>query len=305
MSDMTLFEGNSLVSSDLFKTLLETDDKLAGNGGGGGGGVPRISIRGGRFRQIVAGEQVNVNSSGSLKINIVNAANIARTYFEGEYNPDNPAPPTCWSADTKVPSPDVPEEGRQAARCMDCPMNIKGSGAGDSRACRFSQRLAITLEGANDEVYQIQLPATSLFGEAKDGRMGMQAYAKYLKAHKTPSMAVITEMYFDENSDTPKLYFKPARPLTEEELKQALVNRDSDEAQKAITMTVSKTDGGSADKPKAEAKAEAKAEPKAEPKEEGLSFSETADEEPKVTTKKAEKPEVNDEDIDDLVDGWD
>lgn len=303
MSDMTLFEGNSLISSDLFKSLQETDDNLAGNGGGG---VPRISIRGGRFRQIVGGEQINVNSSGSLKMNIVTAAKIGRTYFEGEYNPENPAAPTCWSVDTQTPAPEVPAESRMSARCMDCPMNIKGSGQGESRACRFSQRLAVTLEGEPTEVYQLQLPATSIFGEAKDGKMGMQAYAKYLKAHKTPSIAVITEMYFDEDSDTPKLYFKPARPLTEEELKQAVENRNSDEATKAITMTVSQTDKASGYKPKAEDdKPVEKAEPKEEPKDEGISFSEEVDEEPKVAKKKAAKAEVVDEDIDDMVSDWD
>lgn len=30
MSDMALFEGNSLVSSDLFKSLQDVDDNLAG-----------------------------------------------------------------------------------------------------------------------------------------------------------------------------------------------------------------------------------------------------------------------------------
>ena len=60
MSDMTLFEGgNSLVSSDLFKQLQDTDDNLSG---GSGGGARRISLRGGRFREMVGGEQVNVKS---------------------------------------------------------------------------------------------------------------------------------------------------------------------------------------------------------------------------------------------------
>jgi len=125
---------------------------------------------------------------------------------------------------------------------MDCPQNIKGSGQGESRACRFNQRIAILLEGDLDTVYQLQLPATSIFGEAKDGKMGMQAYAKYLKAHKTPSIAVVTQMYFDENSDTPKLYFKATRPLNEEELQQVVSLKDSDDAIKAITLTVSQTD---------------------------------------------------------------
>ena len=72
--------------------------------------------------------------------------------------------------------------------------------------------------------------------------MGMQAYAKYLKAHKTPSIAVVTQITFDENSATPKLLFKAVRPLSEEELQQAVASKDSEDAIKAITLTVSQTD---------------------------------------------------------------
>jgi hypothetical protein len=241
MSDLALFgEGNSLVSSDLFKSLQEADDNLSG--GGGGGGSNRISLRGGRFREMVSGEQVNVKSDGVLEVIVVNAAKLSRTFYSGAYDPENPAPPACWSPDTQAPAKEVPADTRQASRCMDCPQNIKGSGQGESRACRFNQRIAVLLPGKLDTVYQLQLPATSIFGEAKDGKMGMQAYAKYLRAHKTPSIAVVTHMYFDENSDTPKLFFKPSRPLTEEELQQAVSMKDSDDAIKAITLTVSQTD---------------------------------------------------------------
>ena len=241
MSDMTLFEGNSLVSSDLFKKLQETDDNLTG--GSGGIKSHRISLRGGRFRELVNGEQVNVKSDGFLNVVVINAAKLSRTYYKGAYDAENPSAPTCWSPDTQTPSSDVPKDQMQASRCMDCPQNIKGSGQGESRACRFSQRLAILLEGQMDTVYQLQLPATSIFGEAKDGNMGMQAYAKYLKAHKTPSIAVVTQMSFDENSDTPKLFFKAVRPLNEDELNQAVAMKDSEDAIKAITLTVSQTDG--------------------------------------------------------------
>lgn len=242
MSNMTLFEGgNSLVSSDLFKSLQDVDDNLSG--GSRGNQNRRISLRGGRFRQLVGGEQINVKSDGFLNVVIVNAAKLSRTYYKGAYDAENPAAPTCWSPDTQKPSSGVPKDQMQASRCMECPQNIKGSGQGDSKACRFSQRLAVCLEGDMENVYQLSLPATSIFGEAKDGKMGMQAYAKHLKAHKTPSIAVVTTMSFDENSDTPKLFFKAARPLSEEELEQAVAIRDSDEAIQAITLTVSQTDG--------------------------------------------------------------
>lgn len=241
MSEMTLFSGgNPLVNSDLFKSLRDMNKTLAGGSGGGG---KRISIKGNKFRLFVDGEQVSVSKDDHLNIVVVNVAPISRTYYEGTYDPNNTAAPTCWSADTKTPSPDVPAEQRKASRCTDCPMNVKGSGQGDSRACRYNQRLAITLEGKPDEVYQLQLPATSLFGDGKNGKMPMQAYAKFLDAHNTPIIAVMTKMSLDENSETPKLFFSPVRPLTEEELNEAVAVKDSEDAIKAITLTVAQTDG--------------------------------------------------------------
>jgi len=241
MSEMTLFGGgNPLANSDLFKSLRDMNKTLAGGSGGGG---KRISIKGNKFRLFVDGEQVSVSKEDHLNIVVVNVAAVSRTYYEGTYDPNNTAAPTCWSADTKTPSPDVPADQRKASRCTDCPMNVKGSGQGDSRACRYNQRLAITLEGKPDEVYQLQLPATSLFGDGKNGKMPMQAYAKFLDAHDTPIIAVLTKMSLDENSETPKLFFSPVRPLTEEELNEAVAVKDSEDAIKAITLTVSQTDG--------------------------------------------------------------
>ena len=240
---LSLFEGgNSLVSSDLFKQLQQVDDNLAG-GSGGGSGLRRISLRGGRFREMVNGDQVNVKNDGFINTIIVNAAPISRTFYAGQYDAENPSAPTCWSPDTDAPDSAVPADQRQAKRCMDCKQNVKGSGQGESRACRYQQRIAVLLEGDMDNVYQLQLPATSVFGKPVDGKMGMQAYAQYLRAHKTPSIAVVTQMYFDENSDTPKLFFKPVRPLEEAELEQAIKARDSDDAIRAITLTVAQTDG--------------------------------------------------------------
>jgi hypothetical protein len=241
MSEMTLFGGsNPLVNSELFKSLRDMNKTLAGGSGGGG---KRISIKGNKFRLFVDGEQVSVSKEDHLNVVVVNAAAISRTYYEGAYDPNNTSAPTCWSTDTRAPAADVPAEQKKASRCADCPMNVKGSGQGDSRACRYNQRLAITLEGKPDEVYQLQLPATSLFGDGKNGKMPMQAYAKFLDAHNTPIIAVMTQMTLDENSETPKLFFKPVRSLTEEELQAAVVAKDSEDATKAITMTVAQTDG--------------------------------------------------------------
>jgi hypothetical protein len=315
MTDVTLFKDNPLVDSDLFKQLLEINEKISG----GGRGYRRISIRGGRFRQIVDGTQTAVNSTGAMNVVILDAAPVARFFFAGTYDPDKSAPPTCWSTDTRAPSQDVPEDQRQADRCMDCPNNIKGSGQGESRACRFSQRFAVAIEGELNTVYQLQLPATSIFGDPNGGKMPMQAYAKHLSAHSTPAIGIVTQMYFDEDSETPKLFFKPVRPLTREEVTQVVEARGSEDTKRALELTVSQTDAVQ-EKPKAEApaqkatKAAAKATAKVTTSTPTVQVVEDddADDEPVAEPTKVErKPKVEEtpakkpSDLQSIVDEWD
>lgn len=296
MSEMTLFGGNSLVSADLLKSLQDMNSNLAGSLGGGN----RLSIRGMRFRQYAGGEQVAVSKDDSMNIVILNAARISRTYFAGVYDPDTPAAPSCWSADTQTPAPEVPADQRMSDKCATCPMNIKGSSSGGTgRACRFNQRLAVAIEGELDKVYQLQLPATSIFGEAKGNQMGMQAYARFLQSHNTPAIAVVTQMSFDVDAETPKLFFKAVRPLEEKELRTAIEVKDSPEAINAITLTVNQTAGGKKEEPKAAVKAVAKAKPK--PVEEDDEVEEPV----KVAKKPAPKVAPEDNDLASLAEEWD
>lgn len=306
MSNLDLFKGNALVNSDLFKSLLDMNKKMAGGNGAAG---KRISIRGSKFRMIVDGEQVSVSKSDTMNMVILNAADIARTYYEGAFDPENLSAPTCWSVDTRAPAPEVPEENRQASRCADCPMNVKGSGQGDSRACRFSQRLAVALEGELETVYQLQLPATSIFGEAKGNELGLQAYVKFLSAHNTPAIAVMTEMRFDEDATAPKLYFRPVRGLDDDELRVALEARESEEATKAITFTVAQTGGVKAEEGARDGAPKAKAEKPAEkPKAKPIEDGDDDEEEPKKVSKAKPEPKVEEKSADKLasiIDGWD
>lgn len=305
MSDMTIFESSGVVSSELFESLKEVNDNLL-SGAPTGNRPRRISISGGKFREIVGGEQVAVSKEDKKNIIIVNAAPISRTFYANEYDPEKVEPPACWSADTNTPAKEVPEDQRQAARCMDCPQNIKGSGQGQSRACRFAQRLAVVLEEDLDNIYQIQLPATSIFGDVKNGNMPMQAYARHLAEHKAPAIAIVTEMSFDENSPTPKLFFKPVRPLSEEEMNKVLALKDHQDTIRAITLTVSQTDGVQKVEHKglfSEAKEEVvKVEAvEAEAKTEAEAVSE-----PKKVVKKSTPPPSEDSvDLKDIVDDWD
>jgi hypothetical protein len=212
-------------------------------GGSGGGGGKRISIKGGVWRMVVDGKEVAKNEERSMNVVIVAAApKVSRTYYEGTYNEGEVTSPACWSADGELP--DATAKSPQGKSCATCSQNIKGSGQGDSRACRFSQRLAVVLE--NDvagDVYQLTLPAQSIFGAGEAGKWPLQTYAKMLGSKGAPISSVVTEMRFDTNSATPKLTFKPARFLETEEFTQAVEQGKSPDAVKAITMTVAQTDG--------------------------------------------------------------
>ncbi len=200
-------------------------------------GLRRISIRGGKFHVISDGEEVT-RDLGYMDVVIVNAAPVSRAYYGDAYDPNRVAVPTCWSADTQVPSVDVPQDQRQAMRCMDCPQNIRGSGQYGGRACRFAQRLAVAFKDSPEEVYQLQIPATSIFGSTNSGDMGMQNYARLLAKHDTPVVTITTRIYFDEDSVVPKLCFKPIDRLDEDTIGRVSAMIDHEDTAQAITMSI-------------------------------------------------------------------
>lgn len=304
-NEMTLFGKPNNAALALLSGI---EDSLTSTlAGGGSGGNKRISIEGGAFREFVGGKEVRVSEERSMKVILINAAPVSRMFFEGTYVKGAKTKPTCWSSDTQTPDKAVPEDSRQSKFCKDCKQHIKGSGQGDTRACRFQQRIAVALDGElhKEAVYQITLPSTSVFGDAEGKKMPLQAYGRHLKAYNTPAISIVTEMRFDIDSATPKLVFSPVRALEENELATAVKLQNHPDTIKAITMNVSQMDGVipapalfeevAAPAPKAEVKAAPKA-VKVE--------AEEVAEPIKVTKKSA--PVVEDKsELSDIVGDWD
>lgn len=291
MTAMTLF--GKPIEDNLTSTIA----------GGGGGGNRRISIKGNVFREIVGGREVRVSEERAINVVLINAAPVSRMYYAGTYTEGEVTKPTCWSSDTQRPDPAVPQEQRQAQFCKDCPQHIKGSGQGESRACRFQQRIAVMLENELNkrEVYQVTLPATSVFGDADGKKMPLQAYGRHLKAYNTPVISIVTEMRFDTASPTPKLVFKPIRELEEHEFQVAIEMQKHEDTTRAITLNVSQMDGVIA-APKAAA-LPTPAAPKAKAKEEAEDV-EVA--EPKKVVKKTSTAAPEEKaDLSSVVDEWD
>ena len=310
-NEMTLF-GNQSASALALLQGLDDDltSKIAGSGGN-----KRISLENNVFTEIIGGKAVRVSEERAMQVVIINAAPVSRTFYAGTYQKGVKSKPTCWSSDTQTPDATVPEDQRQAKFCKDCPQNIKGSAAqGEGRACRFAQRVAVALAsdaGVDENVYQLNLPATSVFGDADGQKMPLQAYARYLKAHNTPAIGVVTEMKFDPTAQM-KLVFRPVRPLTEAEVRHVVALKDHPDTIKAITLSVSQMDraDGEGDAPATApaptgAKNALKAEPKPEPKVEKVEAE--AIEEPKKVAKKTAAPVEAAEkaDLSDIVGEWD
>lgn len=304
MSELTLFGKPNNAALALLGGIEDNlTSTLAGNTGSGN---RRISIEGGAFREFIGGKEVRVSEDRAMNVVLVNAAPVSRMFFEGVYQKGKITKPTCWSSDTQRPDNAVPQDQRQASFCKDCPQHVKGSApSGEGRACRFQQRIAVMIEGELDkkEVYQINLPSTSVFGDAEGKKMPLQAYGRYLKAHNTHAISIVTEMRFDIDSATPKLIFKPVRALEEHELKAALEMRDHEDTIKAITLNVSQMDGV-IPAPKA-IEAAPKAAPAPAPKPAPAKVEAEEVDEPIKVTKKAATPVAEKSDIADIVGDWD
>lgn len=238
MSELTLFQsGNALPAhlrrgelSGLTKSLM------------GGGNSKRISIDNNVFTMMVSGKSVAVNEDRAMNIIIVRAAEAnARTFYGGQYEKGVKSRPVCWSDDSVKPHEKV--KNPQNKTCNGCPQDVKGSGQGDSKACRYSRRLAVLLASDIDgDIYAMNINASSLFAQGEGRKMGLQQYARFLGGHGIEVSAVVTEMRFDTSANM-KLVFSAVRPLEEAEWQKVMARVNDPAAIDAVTMTVSDIDG--------------------------------------------------------------
>jgi hypothetical protein len=234
----------SIFQQDLPDFLRNSQaDALTKSLAGGGSTSKRLSIRGGVFRMVVGGEEVRKASGRELQVIIVNAApKVSRTFYSGAYSAEQTTAPTCWSSDGIAPDAGVAEP--VSKDCAGCPNNIKGSGQGSSRACRFSQRLALQIVGdPTRDVYQLVIPSQSIFGEGDGERLPFQQYIKLLVANGRSINTMVTEISFDTDSATPKLFFRAVAHVNKDQYDSAVTAGESEEAKRAITMNVAQTDG--------------------------------------------------------------
>lgn len=245
MSEVSIFK-NRDVSTVTKKTPSALTQSLMKSGAR----TPRISPRNGMFKRIVGGDDVGKLKS-PLRVVIVGAApQVQRTFYIKSYDPNSePTAPDCWTNDGQ--KPDASIKAPQGKNCETCPQNIKGSGQGDTRACRFKRRLAVVLpddmEGnASGQVYQLELASKSIFGKGTNHLFPFNAYLDYVIANGEDIDGVVTEISFNENNDNQSVLFRAVDFVAAgSELAEIVANAvASPEAHKVVTLNVGSIDKG-------------------------------------------------------------
>jgi hypothetical protein len=211
-------------------------------------GAKRLVPKNGIWTKMVGGEPMG-KIKGDLNVIIVNAApRVGRIFYMKAWSPDaEPTAPDCFSNDGRAP--DARAANPQASSCDNCPQNIKGSGQGQSKACRYSRRLAVMLEDDFDtslqgEVYQINLASKSLFGDGDvNNAHTFENYTKYLSNNGKSVDYMVTRISFNENNDNQSVLFAPARYINRGEFEVAQKVANTEQVKALVVMTPSQADG--------------------------------------------------------------
>ncbi|GAG43702.1 unnamed protein product, partial [marine sediment metagenome] len=153
-------------------------------------------------------------------------------FYEGDFTPGKPTPPTCyaiadplWEAgevEGKI-APPADLKSKQSDKCSDCAFNAFGSGRGNAKACKNTVRLAM-LPACTDDVakadgFMLSVPPT-----------GMRSWASYvapLAAVGRPVQTVITEIEKIPNTTGAgfSLAFSTLQPIQDETTLRSILAR--------------------------------------------------------------------------------
>jgi hypothetical protein len=176
---------------------------MAGGLGSGGESIPRISIKGARFR-IVEGDTETVLDSTTIDVVIVGAnPRLSKTWYAKAWTPDSePQAPDCFSLDGIGPDPQ--STSPQNDLCASCPQNAWGSKVTPQgqqiKACSDKKRLAVvSADDPTGPVYLLEVTPAAL--------KGLNQYQKELAMRGIAPEIVRTRISFDTDASFPKLKF--------------------------------------------------------------------------------------------------
>lgn len=203
-----------MVVPDYLKGVQTNADEMVS---GVGSSVPRVSLKGRRFRYIDGDEEIKADGPEDVVILGVEPRNgLSKTWYEKAYNPNSADPPDCSSWDGVRPDSWVNKP--QSKACASCPQAQWGSATSMSgkkaKACKESKRLIIVRA---DDIEGTQYVLTVTIS----GLSALSTYGKWLAQNQLPFSAVITTIDFAD-SDFPELTFEFKEFLEEEDGKACM-----------------------------------------------------------------------------------
>lgn len=246
--------------------------------------VPRISLKSRRFNFIENGD-VKMKTADPIHVVIVGVQpehGMAKTFYEGEYQPGDSSPPDCSSFDGVRPDSWITSP--QSEKCATCPQNKWGSAkamsGGKAKACRDSKRLMVVNAKniAEGTVYTLNVTVASL--------KNLSNYGKELAKKGIPLEAVITTISIDEDSDWAMLHFDAAGVLNEAQGTVAIERANRREWEEGMQLEHHSESAGALPSPQTEESAPASEAPAA------AEQTQTA------------APPAADEDVNALLDSW-
>lgn len=218
-TQLVTLENTSVPAHVAARIGKESKLSVAMAGGISAGSVPRISIKGGRFRIV---EDGNETLMPVLELNVVVVGanpRLSKIFYAKQWTTDQePTNPDCFSLDAI--KPDASATSPQNLQCVDCPHNAWGSrttpNGSQVKACTDQKRLAVVaFEDVGGPIYLIQVPPASL--------RGLNVYHKELSRRGIPPEVVATRITLDSDASFPKLVFNFGGFLSAEQ--QPLVDK--------------------------------------------------------------------------------
>lgn len=174
--------------------------------------IPRISIRGSRYRLVEGSAEETAGTE--LDVVIVGAnPNTSKIFFEGDYDPDaGEVMPTCQSANGKTPDASV--ENPVCESCAQCPNNVLGSKitakGSKSKICGDVKYIAVVPAADPSKVYSMNISIMAM----KPLRMYSQSLANY----GIVAEEVVTHLGFDDTASYPLVTFTRGEFVSEKGL---------------------------------------------------------------------------------------
>jgi hypothetical protein len=226
---------NAKLPAHLQKAVAATEEFA----GGVQSGFPVISIRGRVWRVKIGGEERaytddNDDAVASVELVLLRSnPKPSKIHYDKKYEEGDDGKPRCFSADGVRPSAEVEDPINDV--CASCPKNQWGSRITEngkkSRACSDVRRMAVVfLNDLRKQLEDSKHVARPMLLRVPPASLNpLKDYAVGLGAKGVQPYMLMTRVGFENDSDFPKLTFKPGTFLSEDEYNLAMEMRDGDD----------------------------------------------------------------------------